>query len=220
MLANFKDLGEQTLSKIAEMAIATQLKADKLEVKVKSNPENLAKGVVDSLSIYSEGLITSSNQRLEKMNMTFNEISVNPFQALVGKINLTSPSDGQAFFELTEKNLEDWLNQVKPKTVSKINCRILPEGELVLNLLSPTRESINTIIKPRVCQVRNSILLEDIKTNTAIEEIWHQQLLKHTEAFLNLQYFQLKGFTIKICHVKFRNGNLVIQADTKITQFR
>lgn len=220
MLTNFRDLGEQTLSKIAEMAIASQLQAEQVRVQVKSHPEKLARGIVDSLIIESQGLTTSNNQRLRHMNLVFHDISVNPLQALMGKIKLTQPSQGQAFFTLDQTDIEHWLNQVRPQEIQNINCAIDRDGKLALNLISHSEaEEIKINFRPQVCPIRNSVLLENSKNLANFREIWHQRILQDTEAFLNLQDFQLKGFSLKIHELITDQGRLTVRGTTKITEF-
>lgn len=220
MFSNFKGLGEQTLSKIAEMALSNQLKAEKLRVKVKSNPESLAKGIVESLCIDSEGLIMSNNQRLQNLSITFNQISVNPLQALVGNINLTQPSQGTAFFVLTQQDLEQRLNAIKPDSIKKINCSISPEGHLTLNLIPKLNSTgWNLNMKPRVCELSNSILFEEIKDSSNSGSSVSEKVLKEAKALFNLESFQLKGFSLKINSLVVNQGNFIVTAATEITKF-
>lgn len=214
MFSNFKGLGDHTLSKIAEMALSNQLKAEKLKVTVKTNPESLAKGIVESLCIDSEGLVMSNDQRLQNLKMTFEEISVSPLQALVGNIKLTQPSKGTAFFVLTQGDLEHRLNAVKPDNIQQINCSILEDGNLSLDLVSDSRPvNINLKIKPRVCQLSNSIKFEDIKDQLP------ESVLKEAKALFNLESFQLKGFSLKIHSLAVNKGKFTVRAATEISKF-
>ncbi|TVQ46372.1 MAG: DUF2993 domain-containing protein [Gloeocapsa sp. DLM2.Bin57] len=213
MFASFQGLGENTLSKIAEVALSNQLKADKLKVTVKTNPENLAKGIVESLSIDSEGLIMSNNQSLQNLRMTFEQITVNPLQALIGKIKLTQPSQGTAFFVLSRKDLEQHLNRVKPDSLKSINCYIAPDGDLIVKLIS-SKQELNFQLRPRLCQVSHRVLVEEVTQNNVPELV-----LKEIEALFNLGHFYLKGLSLKIQSLVVNNGHYSLKAVTEITHF-
>lgn len=218
MFSNFQGLGENTLSKIAEVALSNQLKADKLKVTVKTNPEKLAKGIVESLSIDSEGLIMSNNQRLQNLRMTFEQISVNPLQALVGKIKLTQPSQGTAFFVLSKKDLEHRLNRIKPDTIKSINCSIAADGDLLLQLVSGvSKQELNFQLRPKLCKINHRVFLEEVTENSdgSLPEI----VLKEAEALFNLGNFSFKGLSLKIHSLVVHNGHFTLRAITEISHF-
>jgi hypothetical protein len=220
MFGNFNGLGENTLGKIAEVALAHQLKADKLKVTVKTNPENLSKGILESLSIDGEGLIMSDNQRLQNLKMTFEQISVNPLQALVGKIRLTQPSHGRAFFVLSKKDLEQRLNALKSNNIKKINCCIATDGALTLNIVSQhQKDDLNVKVMPRLCQLNQRIWLEEITEHSTHALTLPEIILKEAEALFNLGSFQLKGISLKINSLAIANGNFTLQAVTEISHF-
>lgn len=218
MFSNFQGLGENTLSKIAEVALSSQLKADKLKVTVKTNPDKLAKGIVESLSIDSEGLIMSNNQRLQNLRMTFEQITVNPLQALVGKIKLTQPSQGTAFFVLSKKDLEQRLNTIKLDSIKTINFFIAADGDLLLQLVSRlSKQELNFRIRPKLCQISHRVFLEEVTDNNngSLPEI----VLKEAEALFNLGNFNLKGLSLKIHSLVVHNGHFTLRAVTEISHF-
>ena len=65
MFFKLDNLGEKTINKIAEVALSTKLeKRDKLAVKVKTDPNLLAKGTLESLVIDCQGLMVENALRM------------------------------------------------------------------------------------------------------------------------------------------------------------
>ena len=70
MFFKLDNLGEKTINKIAEVALSTKLeKRDKLAVKVKTDPNLLAKGTLESLVIDCQGLMVENAKNAERPRM-------------------------------------------------------------------------------------------------------------------------------------------------------
>jgi LmeA-like phospholipid-binding len=239
---SWDNLGEKTINKIAEMAFKSQIKnADHLRVQVKTNPQQLAKGVLESLDIDGTGLVMQRDLRLEKMKITLNNISVSPFKALMGNVQLTKPSKGSASIVLNEKDIESALNinnlnqylqkyeilhHNQPVTVKffRVDCRILGDGRIMIKaklriLETNSQESVCLIIKPRICTIGNNLLMDDVECTqgTQFSPILIKAILDESLKVLNLDRLSVDGISLKINHVSTEDGKLRFLAIAGIT---
>lgn len=236
-------LGEQAINKIAEMALASQLdKAEKLQVDVKIDPGNLAKGEVDSLTIEGEGLVTPQNLRLEELEMQINRIAVNPLNALFGKIQLTKPTEGTARVVLTDTDINRALNSETGSTnsqksvsingqpvlidIPQVECGLQADGKLALNasvVLSKTGEKrqLAFTATPRISTSKTGVVLQDIQyiKGTELSPEITAALVEKASEILNLRSFELEGISLSIHQLDVEAGRLTIFATAAIAQF-
>lgn len=236
-------LGEQAINKIAEMALASQLdEAEKLQVDVKIDRNNLAKGEVDSLTIEGEGLVTPQNLRLEELEMHINRIAVNPLNALFGKIQLTKPTEGTARVVLTDTDINRALNSETGSTnslmsvsingqpvlidIPQVECRLQADGKLALNaqvVLSKTGEKRQLAFSatPRISTSKTGVVLQDIQyiKGTELSPEITAALVEKASEILNLRSFELEGISLSIHQLDVEAGRLTIFATAAIAQF-
>lgn len=237
LLSTFDSIGEKTINKIAEIAFKTQIKDAKyLRVEVKTDPQLLAKGVLESLHIDGNGLIMQENIPLEKMNITLNHIAVNPLKALMGNVQLTQPSKGKASLILSEKNIETALNvnhlnkrlrgeNTEEKVeFTKVDCRILEDGRISLktkfrSLNPPHSQSVCVIIKPRVCDSQGEIVIDDVMFTQGSHHssLIVNVLLKEVAKIFNLKNLLLDGISLKVSSFRAEEGKLILFANAAIT---
>lgn len=237
LLSKFDGLGEKTINKIAEMAFKSQIKsAEYLSVQVKTNPQQLAKGVLESLDIDGHGLMMRDHLPLEKMRITLNNIAVSPFKALMGNVELTQPSRGKAHIILNEKDIEtilnvNHLNAKLQKSFSesnllfqRVDLRILSNERIALKaklklLKTQTMESICLVIKPRICQVKKEMILDEFTcTQGNFEEIRViNLLLEEVGKILNLERLLIDGIDLEVDKFSISEGKLNLLANAGIT---
>ncbi|MBD0364394.1 MAG: LmeA family phospholipid-binding protein, partial [Coleofasciculus sp. C3-bin4] len=64
------DIGEQALSKAAEVALSSQLdEAESLEVDIRTDPLKLIQGELDSVKIQGEGLVMQKDLRAQELQV-------------------------------------------------------------------------------------------------------------------------------------------------------
>ena len=242
MLGNIGNVGEKAISKIAQMAFASQIKgADKLSVKIKTDPSNLAKGILESLAIDGEGLIMHTNLRMQEMKITLNTITVNPWKALMGKVQLTQPSRGSACIVLSEADLESAINihnlnqQLKKYSINLdgqlvrvkfdgVNCRILADGRVAVEakiriIKTGLIQSICLIIKPIVGAIGKGISLEAVECTPGKElfPILIEHILAEAEQIFNLSHLKMEGFSLDVHQLNIEEGKLNLLAAAGIT---
>jgi hypothetical protein len=244
MFLKFDNLGEKTINKIAEVALSTQLeKTEKLRVKVKTDPNLLAQGTLESLVIYCQGLIVENALRMEAIKITLNSIAVSPLKALMGNIQLTKPSQGKACVLLTEaditqvfdreisknksKNTQVFINE-KAVNISlhKVNCQLLETGKILIEgivKLEDIREfkQVSLQITPKICQLGNGVILDDIEylQETDLSSILLNPILEEAKNIFNLKNFKVDGFSLKVQQFNISQGSLQLQAEAGMTHF-
>lgn len=237
LLSKLDGIGEKTINKIAQMAFKSQIKsAQHLNVQVKTNPQQLAKGVLESLDIDGNGLVMSDNLPVEKMRITLSNIAVSPLKALMGNVELTQPSRGKACIILNEKDLETTLNihnlnyqlqKYFPELnilFKRVDFRILSDGRIAIKsklkfLTTNKVDSICLIIKPRICQEKKGIILGDFACtqgevcSSNIAKI----LLKEVDQLLNLERLLIDGISLQVHQFNASEGKLNLLANAGIT---
>jgi hypothetical protein len=227
------------------MAFKSQIKsAQHLSVKVKTDPNKLAKGVLESINIDGYGLTMQENLCLEQMTINLNEIAVSPFKALMGNVQLTQPSYGDACIVLNEndietalniENLNQQLNQYEvllddqPVTArfSRVDCRILDDGRVAvkakLKILAKNKnsvESICLIFRPTVCTQGNGILLNEVECTQGEElsPILTNALMEKAKQIFNLDNLLIDGISLDVNHLNVEEGKLNLSAIAGLTR--
>ena len=238
------NLGEQALNKIAKLALSSQLEsADRLEVKIDTDPEKLANGELESLFIEGEGLVVETDLRLQVLEIKMNAISVKPLKALTGKIELTQPTEGSARIVLTETDLNRALNS--PELRAKINvldtyvsteqitltvpqksCQFREDGTVAVEavvVLQPSGETkeVAFTATPKIASGGRSVVLEDVRYEPGKEmsEELTQAFQDKAEKMLDLRNFEKQGLALRIDRLAIEAGQITLLALADITQF-
>ncbi len=242
MFFKFDDLGEKTINKIAEVALSTKLeKRDKLAVKVKTDPNLLAKGTLESLVIDCQGLMVENALRMESINITLNTIAVSPFKALAGNIQLTQPSRGKACVLLTEKDISRVLEQailrkrqneivideqVVKVSLQQVKCSLLETGKILIQGIvkredTKNNKRVSLEIKPKICQGGQGVIIDEIEylEEPDLSSILLNPILKEAQSILNLKNFKVDGFSLKVEEFNIKQGALQLQAEAGMTHF-
>ncbi|MDJ0662596.1 MAG: DUF2993 domain-containing protein [Crocosphaera sp.] len=242
MFFKLDDLGEKTINKIAEVALSTKLeKRDKLEVKVKTDPNLLAKGTLESLVIDCQGLMVENVLRMESINITLNTIAVSPFKALTGNIQLTQPSRGKACVLLTEQDITRVLEQailrkqpseiiidekVVKVSLQQVTCNLLDTGKILIQgkVKREDTQNIKKVsleIKPKICQAGNGVIMDDIEylEEANLSSILLNPILEEAKSILNLKNFKVDGLSLKVEDFNIKQGALQLEAEAGMTHF-
>ncbi|AFZ46256.1 hypothetical protein Cyast_0276 [Cyanobacterium stanieri PCC 7202] len=243
-LPNLNHFGETTISKIATKAFQTQVtEARQLSVKVKVNRQNLRKGILESLEIKGEGLVMKRGLSLEQMNINLHEIAVNPFKALMGNVQLTKPSKGDACLILTEKDITIALNLGYLNAIAQgyevsvddcpvhikfasIHCRILPDHRIMVEgriLIEETNtiERVCLSFKPIICDQGSGVLLDDLEylEGEELSPLILDTLITQICEVFNLDHFVIDGISLEVNNLDFSQGMLKLSALAGITHF-
>jgi hypothetical protein len=241
---NLDDLGEKTLNKIAEIALARQFeRVEKLSVGVKTDPNRLAKGALESLVIHGTGLVTSDRLQIQELKMTFSEIAVSPIKALMGNIELTHPSQGSADVVLSQTDLEkafdlkalgqqlqntqiSWEGAMVTLSLDRVACRIFANSKVAIYAevsLRPleVQKEICLSFKPAIASTGTGIVLENIQglEDSKLSAAIGPMLLAEAEKILNLSKFQLEGISLQNQQLEIQEKQIILQAAAEIFRF-
>lgn len=237
------NLGDQALSKVAEVGISSQLdEVENLDVDIRTNPFELMQGKVNSVTIAGEGAVMKQDLRVESFEVTTGTIAVNPGSVLFGKIELTQPAAADARFVLHEEDLNrafssDFLRdklqnlqiQVdgQPVSVDIFNAKIdlLDQQKLELEadvLLKDTGEihHFKAIAAPKVQAQGQRIALDILSTEAeGLSSELTDALCNAMMEFLDLRNFNLQGMSLTLQQLEMDADRLTLNAKTTIEEF-
>ncbi|MEC4806743.1 MAG: DUF2993 domain-containing protein [Jaaginema sp. PMC 1079.18] len=227
-------IGEQALNKIATVALQSQFQQAKtFHVQVKTDPNLLAQGRLEALSMEGTGLVLPNHLPVQEMQIKMGRIGVSPFKALMGNIQLTEPSHGTARFSLTDAQVRTAFQEqlsvrlrkatdvdLKTLKTQQIDCYIFARGEIVVNFQFKGQ---HFAIASRLhkAQIEGGISLESIRYLQGSEPTpaLTQIIINSLEAALNVQQFELPGLSLKLRQFQIEDGKIILQATAKMTEF-
>lgn len=241
-------LGEQALSKIAELGVASQLDdIDKLKIEIRTDPVKLAQGEVDSVAINAENMVVQKDLHLESININTGTVSINALSAIFGKIELTQTTDAEAKIVITESNINHALQSdyIRSKIqnikldvrgelinvdITKADLKLPGEGKIVLDIsfyLRETNETKHLWVSVIPClrdngrRVSLAEILSAKGVNLSLEFV--VALLKKVEDLLDLRHFELMGMQLQLKRMDIQAGQATISASLqmeKIPEFK
>ncbi|WP_295615327.1 DUF2993 domain-containing protein [Chamaesiphon sp. GL140_3_metabinner_50] len=236
------DLGNQALSKVVEMGIATQIdRSEEIEVDIRTNPVSFIQGKLDSVEISGKGVVVKQHLRVENIQINTDAVSIDPLKAVFGNIELTHPTDAEARIVLTEADINhafscDYIQSKlrglkmdvdgQPVTIDIQQASLdLPgDNQFVISTTFLMRES-NEIKKmsataiPQIDEDGNRISLEILAAqgeglNLKLVMVIFEQLI----ALLDLRNFNIPGVSLQLHQLEAQLGKLVIHAKSQIAQ--
>lgn len=240
---NSPDVGEQAISKAAEVGIESQLdEADNLDVDIRTNPLDLMQGDVESVSVKGEGLVMQKELRADKIRIETDSINIDPIKAALGNIELNSTTDARMLVVLKEEDVQRAFNSeyVREKLqnidinyqgkTEKVNIdRVdftLPETGKVkldanLKISGDAVEKVGFTAVPEVNSAGNSVKLESVEYDRDSE--YNQDvaaaIIKSAEEILDLRNFELDEMSLRVRKLDVRTGKLTIEADAVVEDF-
>ncbi|MBE9224819.1 DUF2993 domain-containing protein [Phormidium sp. LEGE 05292] len=237
-------LGEQALSKAAEMGLSSQLdEVEELNVDIRTNPIQLMQGELESVSIEGKGLVMQEELRTEKLQMQVGNIAINPLSAAFGKIELSHPTQAETKVVLTEQDIDRAFNsdflreklqnmevnvQGQPVTVDtqKVEFSLPDRDKFSLDATFYLRETGETkktafTAVPEIASGGNRISLEQVeyKDGQEISPELTEALLDKSSELLDFSNFELKGMSLRLKNLDVQPGNLIVEAEAYIRDF-
>jgi len=238
-----RGLGEQALSKAAEIGLSSQLdEVEELEVDVKTDSISAVQGNVDSVSIKGKGMVMQGDLRVEEMDVQTGSVKLNGMSAAFGKIELEQPTDATTRVVLSEQDITRAFNsefihtklqnlnvavdnQPMNVDVQQVELGLLGDGKIKLSaqiLLKETGETkpVAFTAKPRMNENGERIALEDVQytEGKGLSPELTEALLNKASELLDLRNFQLEGMTLRLKHLNVQQGKMTLEAETHIEQ--
>ncbi|MBW4550636.1 MAG: DUF2993 domain-containing protein [Aphanocapsa sp. GSE-SYN-MK-11-07L] len=242
MVEDSPNLGEKAISKVAELGIANQLdQAEDISVDIRTAPEKLIQGEVDSVAIIGKGLVMKQDLRMESLEVTTDQVAINPLRAVFGTIELTRPTTAVAQIVLTETDINRAFNsnylqsklkgltmQIdgKPVTVDVRETVINLPGDnkfvITADFLLKEQQAMKQLSATAIPQVQadgHRISLEILSTEgQGLEAELVVAILEQLTALLDLRNFDIPGMSLQLHELDVQTGRIVIQAQTQIEQ--
>ena len=241
---NSPDIGEQAISKAAEVGIDSQLnEVEDLDVDIRANPIDLAQGEVESVTIDGEGMVMQKDLRAERLVMQTDSIAIDPLKAAFGDIELQQTTEAEAKIVLLEEDLQRAFNseyiQDKLKNQKiEIDGQTLTANAREVQITLPGKDEIKidaTIelaedseakkiavsAKPSIDANGNKIVLKDVKYGEGGEKDagFAKALLDSTEELLDLRNFELEEMSLQIDRLDIRQGKMTMTAKALVEEF-
>ena len=239
---NKPDIGEQAISKAAEVGIDNQLdEVEELDVDVRANPLELAGGDVESVTIDGKGMVMNKDLKAERLIVQTDEIGIDSMKAAFGDIELTQSTDAEAKIVLLDEDIQRAFNSeyIKSKlenqeldidgetvTVNAKNVKFALPGEDKISLKadieiaeSQTTKQIALSAKPTLDANGNKIAISDIEYHNEDNAAFAKALLDSTEEVLDLRNFELDEMSLKIDRLDVSQGKIIMAANAKVEEF-
>jgi len=236
------DLGEQALSKAAEVGITQQLgEVEQVNVDIRTDPLKLIQGKVDSVSVTGKGLVMKNSLRMEKLQVDTGAVAINPASAIFGKLELTRSAEADAYVTLTQEDVNQAFNSdyirgkmqnltINPEDeaiaikVQNVEIRFLNEGKVHLKanvLMGETNEvnEVEAIVVPSIQRDGQQIVLEELSgTEGEASSQLTQMILQEIMTLADLQNFELSGMSLLLNDLEVRPGQMTLKATTVVEQ--
>lgn len=238
------DLGEQAISKAAEVGISSQLdEVEEINVDIRTDPFKLMQGEVDSVKIDGEGMVMQQDLRMEKMQIQTGSVAINPLSVAFGKIELKRPTDAEAHVVLTEADLNRAFNsdfirdklqnldvnidgQATPVDLQQVNLglpgddKFALSAEIQLPKTGETKRVAFTAV-PQVSGAGDRISLENVEytEGQGLSPELTQVLLEQASQLLDLRNFELEGMSLRVKRLDVQTGRLTLEANAHVEQF-
>jgi hypothetical protein len=236
-------LEEKFLSQEAERRISEKLDdAEKIEIDVQTDLLKIVQGQADGVSVVGQGLVIQEDIRVQEIQLQTDSISINPFSALLGQIELNEPVNTIARIILTETDINrtlasDFVSSqmqnfdldVDGKIVSfeaqkieiflpgdgKIECK----GRVLLKERGNTRPLAYTAIaRPRTHS--QPAMLESFNCTEgggiSIEVV--TALMQKAKELMNIPYFKWEDMVFHIKDITVEIGSLILMVETQVRQ--
>lgn len=244
MFGNGPDLGEQALSKAAEIGISTALdEAENIEVDIRTDGFKLMQGELESVKIEGEGLVMKQDLRAEELTLNIDHVGINPLKAAFGEIEFTRPSEATAEMVLNEHDIERAFNsdfirtklQNLPVEINgqpvHLNVRSiqfsLPDTQKIALNAEVERQDTKAIehaaftAVPTIDANGQRLKLDRVEYDEGAEispELT-TAILESASDLLDLRNFDMKGVSIKLTQLAIANGKLTFQGQAIVDQF-
>ncbi len=238
------NLGEQALSKAAEIGIASQLDEVKnVNVNVAADPLQIVQGEVEAVVIEGEGMVMQQDLRIEAMKLQTNKISIDPLKAAFGKIELRQPTQATAEVVLQEQDINRALNsnylrdklqnlqiQVDQQPMTLETCQVsfwLPgdrkvgvSAEVVYQETGEHQQVAFTALPQKSADGQRLVLSQvQYSEGKEISPELTAALLDKVSQLLDLRNFELEGMTLQLQDFQVNQTNITLQAVAQVVEF-
>lgn len=228
-------IGEQVLNRAAEIGLSSQLDhAENIDIDIQGDLLKLVQGEADSIILKGEGLVTSQDLRLEELELHTGSIAVNLISAVLGKVELTHPTNISVRVVLTTADLNRALNsnvlgnqlrqlefpvnnQVMTIELQQAECylpgkeKLILQGEVLVHLADNTQAAAFRV-GLRIRADGQYIAIEEGKYQEGKDlpiELTTALLVKSNE-LLHQRYFESEDFSIALKQLRVEKDKITL----------
>ena len=239
---NQPDLGEQAISKAAEVGIESQLdEVQELNIDVRANPVDLVGGKLESVIVDAKGMVMNKDLRAERLILQTDEIAIDSMKAAFGNIELTHETNAEAKIVLLEADVQRAFNseyiasKLKNKkldidgetlTVNASNVKFALPGDGKIGLKadieiaeSSETKQLDLTAKPKLDANGNKIAIADVEYHDRDNAAFAQALLDSTKEVLDLRNFELKAMSLELDKLDVLKGKIIMAASAVVREF-
>lgn len=190
---------------------------------------------MESITIYSEGLMLNSYLRVQEMKIKLNQIMVHPFKALMGNIQLLQPSLGTIHVVLIEEDIvqslraHKWSETIEDKllghlSIQQVSVLISEQGQISITTqleVKSTGEIQEVLLKvfPTLDLYSEIVLKEIQQTEDKLVSLVNKIILKELKQVLNFNSFHIDGLDLKMQQLTFQPSQLILQGIAVMSKF-
>ncbi len=236
------NIGEQSLSKLAELAISSQLdQADELKVEIKTDLLKLIQGKLDSVVMTGEGVVMQQDLRAEAVNIQTGAVAIDPLKLVMGTFEFKEAVDANAQVLLTEGNLNrvlssDFLRskmtglkiklqgELRLVQIQQVAVRLPEAGKMLLEvemLLPDTQElkQFSAVAVPSLADQGQRIAIEILSAECqGISLDFATALFEEIVALLDLRNLDMGGFSMQLKDLDVQVGQLLLRGQAVMEQ--
>ncbi len=239
---NKPDLGEQAISKAAEIGIESQLdEAENVNVDVRANPLDMMSGELESVTVDGKGMVMEKDLRAERLILQTDEIAIDSMKAALGNIELTRNTNAEAKIVLLEADIQRAFNseyienrlenqQVhidgETVTVNVRNVKFALPGDEKINLKadidiveSKQAKQIALSAKPELDADGNKIAIANVEYQNPEDADFAKALLDSTKEVLDLRNFELDEMSLQLDKLEVSSGKIIMAASAVVREF-
>lgn len=228
---------QQAINRIAEIAIASQLKQEvEICVNITTTLNQLTKGQIDAIAILIRELVLSETLKTEVFQLDIGQVTVKPLSAMKGKIKLLHPSEGKLSVVMREADLTAALNQsmrsAQTLIPASVRCSIANQMLTLrfhpIDLSAPGKAAVESIALSPSPAAGQGILWQPLpafdqsnqsEQSNQINPAWLADVLPHLDRLLSLKDFEQKGLFLSLQAIEMSEGKLRLDADALIQEF-
>jgi hypothetical protein len=228
---NNTGISETILNKLVERGLESQLEqADQLQVRVNAEPLQFAMGKVDSVSLAGTNLALNSDLRISEIEVQINQLAVDLFGIVFGKLELTQSADVSAQMMLTAADLNravrsdsirDRLKNLSLQVDDEV--LVLDVQDIRFDLLAKRqeeRQTVNFYLVLRFEQGGEVVRLEQAKY-TSKEALTFRETASFADLasrLLQKRTIQLAEATIEIQRIELAEQQFNLQIQANVAQ--
>jgi hypothetical protein len=224
--------GEQIVNKFIEVVLSNLIDAERLQVRVKANLKQLARGELDGLAIEMYGFLLRQHLRVAFLRFDIGSSAVNTQSIRHRQIELLHPSVGRMQMALDQEQLTHALNtqlvsssqeQFHVYGLRQINCQLGADRAMVFHLdwiNAGEVESGTCTATPQITTDGSRIVLEQrqVEGNEPPTELINA-VNRQVSDILSLSDIANRGTAFHFQQLDIEAGKIIVQAATQIEHF-